>query len=70
MERGVKSEKNIITEMLRREGKLTQMELDLYEKYYTDLDTLFKFNYVESVYLRTDPKKCLERIRKRGNIED
>ena len=56
--------------MLRREEKLTQMELDLYEQYYTDLDTLFKFNYVESVYLRTDPKKCLERIRKRGNIED
>lgn len=69
-ERSVEADKEIFAKMLLNQGKMTQMEFKLYEKFYADLEELYKLPRFAHIYLRTDPKRCLERVRKRGRHEE
>ena len=62
-ERSVYTDRHVFAEMLLTDGKMTQMEMDMYLNWFNLLHDFATIDYV--VYLRTDSTKCLERIKKR-----
>ena len=62
-ERSVYTDRHVFAEMLLTDGKMTQMEMDMYLNWFNLLHDFATIDYV--VYLRTDSTKCLERIQKR-----
>lgn len=63
-ERSVYTDRHVFAEMLLKDGKMSQMEMDIYLNWFNLLLEFATIDHV--VYLRTDSKKCLERIQKRA----
>lgn len=63
-ERSVYTDRHVFAEMLLKDGKMTQMEMDMYLNWFNLLHDFATIDHV--IYLRTDSKKCLERINKRS----
>jgi len=62
-ERSVYTDRHVFAEMLLKDGKMTQMEMDMYLNWFKLLHDFATIDHV--IYLRTDSTKCLERIKKR-----
>ena len=65
-ERSVYTDRHVFAEMLLKDGKMTQMEMNMYLNWFNLLHEFATIDHV--VYLRTDSKKCLERINKRSRV--
>ena len=65
-ERSVFTDRHVFAEMLLKDGKMTQMEMDMYLNWFNLLHKFATIDHV--VYLRTDSTKCLERIKARSRI--
>ena len=65
-ERSVYTDRHVFAEMLLKDGKMTQMEMNMYLNWFNLLHEFAMIDHV--VYLRTDSKKCLERINKRSRV--
>lgn len=63
-ERSVYTDRHVFAEMLLKDGKMTQMEMNMYLNWFNLLHDFATIDHV--IYLRTDSKKCLERINKRS----
>jgi deoxyadenosine/deoxycytidine kinase len=70
-ERGVVADKEIFAKLQLREGKMNDMEFQIYLKIFDDLNKLANLHPIHrQIYLRTEPQKCLERMQKRGRKEE
>lgn len=50
---------------------MTDLEYQLYLRFYKDLSQFYQIPLVyRHIYLRTDPKQCFSRIKKRGRKEE
>ena len=63
-ERSVFTDRHVFAEMLLKDGKMTEMEMDMYLNWFNLLHEFATIDHV--IYLRTDSTKCLERIQKRS----
>jgi len=67
-ERSVLTDRYVFAQMLKDDNKLSEMEFDLYKKWF---DILIKPYAMKNViYLRTTPTKSYERLQKRGRDEE
>jgi deoxyadenosine/deoxycytidine kinase len=68
-ERCLLTDKFIFAKMLFDEGKIEKVEYDIYNKWFNEFSKTLTIN--EIVYIKSDPKICIDRIKKRGrNGED
>ena len=50
---------------------MSEMEHELYLKMFSSLDELFETPRTHKyIYLRTNPERCMERVRKRKRLEE
>jgi deoxyadenosine/deoxycytidine kinase len=59
-ERTILDDYHIFAKMLKNSGKMTEFELMVYKKWYDYY--VGKFQISKTVYLKTDPKICLDRV--------
>ena len=50
---------------------MNEMEYALYQKCYDQIDKIIREKIINThIYIRTEPERCLERIKKRGRKEE
>ena len=63
-ERSIYSDKNIFAKMLKDDNKLNSIEYQVYNMWFEHFIDILK--NIKTVYIKTTPTKCLERIQKRN----
>lgn len=63
-ERSLFTDKHVFAKMLHDQGKIEDVCYQIYLNWFEEFTIDFPINY--SVYVKTDPKKCYERIHKRA----
>jgi deoxyadenosine/deoxycytidine kinase len=67
-ERSILTDYNIFAKMMREDGFLSQLELDIYKKCHAFMMQICKVHVDKMIYLRASPETCLERVQKRNRI--
>lgn len=63
-ERSLEADKNIFAKMLYNDGKMDDLQYQIYNKFYNEYSTEFGLDGI--VYIDTSAEKCYERIEKRN----
>lgn len=70
-ERTVETDRNCFAQQLLEDGKISELEWKLYDQWFLWLTSDNKhLKPIGTIYLRTEPDKCLERINKRDRTEE
>ena len=70
-ERTVETDRNCFAQQLFEDGKISILEWKLYDEWFLWLTTDKRYkNPLGTIYLRVDPKICLQRINKRDRSEE
>ena len=69
-ERSIMTDKHIFGRACIENGNMTSIQKECYNYWYDWLSSKFDEKPTGIIYLRCDPEKCLERINKRGRVEE
>ena len=70
-ERSVVADKEIFARLLHNQGKMDELEYNLYLNMYHSLDSLFQTPRLHKfIYLRSSPQMCMRRMLKRARHEE
>ena len=64
VERSIFTDKNVFAKMLYDDGKISELEYNIYLKWFDEFSTLI--NHSINIYIKTTPKVAFERVKKRG----
>jgi deoxyadenosine/deoxycytidine kinase len=70
VERSIHTDKNVFAQNSHQNGKINQVEMQLYNKYYDWISNHFNIKPTGYIYLRADPEISFARINKRARREE
>ena len=70
IERSVLTDRNVFAKLLHENGKISNMEWDLYTQWYEWLSKEFSIRPDRFIYLKADPQTSYKRMRKRLRDEE